>query len=221
MGCEVVAKQGVRTVLFLGSRCRDRGPTAERLFNAAAGRMGLPWTAVARGLAPDAAAPAAAADLSAATRVVVLDRAEHEPVLRERFPEWADRAEYWQITAGPTAATAVEQAVNGLIARLLGGVDRPVGPTAPPQPAVPPPPKKLTTVRVGRETAGRRGKGVTTVSDLPLTGDALLELAATLKTKCGTGGTVKDGRIEIQGDHRDRLVAELEKLGYKAKRAGG
>lgn len=85
----------------------------------------------------------------------------------------------------------------------------------------PPPPKKPHTVRVSRETSGRRGKGVTVVSDLPLTEDALKELATTLKQMCGSGGTAKDGRIEIQGDHRDRLVVELEKLGYKVKRAGG
>jgi translation initiation factor 1 len=80
---------------------------------------------------------------------------------------------------------------------------------------------KSTVVRVGRETKGRRGKGVTTVSDLPLDEHDLAELAAKLKTRLGTGGTVKEGRIEIQGDHRDRIVDELEALGYRAKRAGG
>jgi translation initiation factor 1 len=74
---------------------------------------------------------------------------------------------------------------------------------------------------VGRETAGRRGKGVTTVFDVPLDESGLRELAATLKQRCGTGGTVKDGRIEIQGDQRDRIVAELERLGYKVKWVGG
>ena len=59
------------------------------------------------------------------------------------------------------------------------------------------------------------------ISDVPLTEDQLKELATQLKNKCGTGGTAKDGRIEIQGDQRDRLVVELEKLGYKVKRAGG
>jgi translation initiation factor 1 len=62
---------------------------------------------------------------------------------------------------------------------------------------------------------------VTTVSDLALDEAGLLELAARLKQKCGTGGTVKDGRIEIQGDQRERIVTELEKLGYKVKRVGG
>jgi translation initiation factor 1 len=81
--------------------------------------------------------------------------------------------------------------------------------------------KKPHTVKLSRETAGRRGKGVTVVSELPLTGDQLKDLATRLKNACGTGGTAKDGRIEIQGDLRDRVAAELEKLGYKVKRAGG
>ena len=80
---------------------------------------------------------------------------------------------------------------------------------------------KSTVVRVGRETKGRGGKGVTVISGLPLDEKGLTELATTLKTRLGTGGTVKDGRIEIQGDHRDRIVAELEGMGYRAKRAGG
>ncbi len=82
-------------------------------------------------------------------------------------------------------------------------------------------PSKTTVVRVGRETKGRRGKGVTTVSDLPLNENGITELAAKLKARLGTGGTVKDGRIEIQGDHRDRIVQEFEGMGYRVKRAGG
>lgn len=81
--------------------------------------------------------------------------------------------------------------------------------------------KKAITVKIGRETKGRRGKGVTLVWDLPLSEAELDSLATHLKTRCGTGGTVKDGKIEIQGDQRDRLTIELEKLGYKVKRAGG
>ena len=76
-------------------------------------------------------------------------------------------------------------------------------------------------VRVGREVSGRAGKGVSVITGLPL-GEADLEALATkLKKTCGAGGAVKDGKIEIQGDHRDRLVAELIKLGYDAKRSGG
>ena len=77
------------------------------------------------------------------------------------------------------------------------------------------------TVRVGRETKGRKGKGVTVVAGVPLAGDALEDLATRLKKRCGSGGTVHEGIIEIQGDHRDTLVAELGKLGYTVKRSGG
>ncbi len=77
------------------------------------------------------------------------------------------------------------------------------------------------TVRVGRETKGRKGKGVTVVTGVPLDSDGLLELAKQLKQKCGTGGTVKDGVIEIQGDQREQLVEMLKKQGYKVKTIGG
>jgi translation initiation factor 1 len=76
-------------------------------------------------------------------------------------------------------------------------------------------------VRVGREVAGRGGKGVSVITGLPLAGEELAGLATRLKKLCGAGGAVRDGTIEIQGDHRDRLVAELQKLGFAAKRSGG
>lgn len=76
-------------------------------------------------------------------------------------------------------------------------------------------------MRVGREVAGRGGKGVSVVTGLPLAGADLEALARQLKKLCGAGGAVRDGVIEIQGDHRDRLVTELLKLGYEAKRSGG
>jgi translation initiation factor 1 len=82
-------------------------------------------------------------------------------------------------------------------------------------------PDKTRVVKVGRETKGRGGKGVTIISDLPLDENGLAELAAKLKTRLGTGGTVKDKKIEIQGDQRDRIIQELEGIGYKAKRVGG
>lgn len=77
------------------------------------------------------------------------------------------------------------------------------------------------TVRVARETKGRGGKGVTVITGVPLDQMELKELAKKLKTKCGAGGTVKDGVIEIQGDHRDVLMEELQKQGWRVKRSGG
>ncbi len=76
-------------------------------------------------------------------------------------------------------------------------------------------------VRVRREVAGRRGKPVTTITGVPLDADALAELASAFKKRCGCGGSAKDGVIEIQGDHRDLIVAELQKRGYTVKLAGG
>ena len=119
----------------------------------------------------------------------------------------------------------IDKEVMDLVSRILSGGKRLVStePKAALLPVAKPtigPGRKPLTAKVGRETAGRRGKGVTTVFDLALSEGKLLELAATLKMKCGTGGRVKDGRIEIQGDQRDRVACELEKLGFKVKHAG-
>ncbi|MEA1923144.1 MAG: translation initiation factor Sui1 [Pseudomonadota bacterium] len=83
------------------------------------------------------------------------------------------------------------------------------------------PPKNDGIVRLMRETKGRKGKGVTLITGIPLNKDELKKLAKSLKQKCGSGGTLKDGVIEIQGDHRDMLENELGKQGYNVKRAGG
>ena len=82
-------------------------------------------------------------------------------------------------------------------------------------------PKQDGTVRISRQTKGRKGKGVSCVTGLPLAPDKLEALARTLKQRCGAGGTVRDGVIEIQGDHRETLARELKDLGYAVKLAGG
>ena len=205
----------MKTILFLDTPSQNRGQIAERAFNSVAKIMGLPWQA--ESLGNDRAT---LADLQKAERVIVLT----EPAAQARDPATlacavgsipVEKVEYWQIDSSPEAA--LDREVNDLLARLLGGRKS----TEKDAVAKPEPPKKISTVRVGRETKGRRGKGVTTVSDVPLAEAALLELAGKLKARCGTGGTVKDGIIEIQGDQRERIAAELEKMGYKVKRVGG
>jgi len=76
-------------------------------------------------------------------------------------------------------------------------------------------------VRVRRETGGRGGKTVTTVRGLPLDDAALAALGKQLRAACGTGGTAKDGVVELQGDHVDKALAWLQAAGHAAKRAGG
>lgn len=105
------------------------------------------------------------------------------------------------------------QTARGVVLRKA--TDRPKPSLARANPGTPP------RVRVGREIAGRGGKGVSVITGLPLAGAELESLARQLKKLCGAGGAVRDGVIEIQGEHRDRLVAELSKLGYEVKRSGG
>lgn len=76
-------------------------------------------------------------------------------------------------------------------------------------------------VRVSRETKGRAGKGVTVIKGLPLAAPELAALGKQLRTACGSGGTVKEGTLEIQGDHADRVVVLLKAQGFSVKRAGG
>lgn len=76
-------------------------------------------------------------------------------------------------------------------------------------------------VKVRRETAGRRGKTATTVSNVPVADDELRALAGRLKKRCGVGGSAKDGTIEIQGDHRDLIVEMLRAEGFDVVLAGG
>ena len=76
-------------------------------------------------------------------------------------------------------------------------------------------------VRIRQEVKGRKGKTVTAVFGIPLDDKKLQQLAKSLKRKCGSGGTVKDGVILIQGDHRETLVDEIKQQGYNVKLAGG
>jgi protein-tyrosine phosphatase len=166
-------------------------------------------------------------ELDQAQRVVALKQIEHLPMLEERFPGWIEKVEFWDVDDDPKVLGLIEREVMDLVARLVSGGrrgDSPVGQDEPTSPTISE--KKNakaigSVVRVGRETKGRRGKGVTTVSDVPLDEAGLQELASTLKQTCGTGGTVKDGRIEIQGDQRERIISALEGMGYRAKRVGG
>jgi protein-tyrosine-phosphatase len=140
-----------KTVLFLCTGNYYRSRFAEVLFNSVAAKMGLPWEASSRGLALERgvnnigpmATPAVRAlealgasaaeavtrlpaqvtadDLERAALIVALKHAEHLPLLRERFPVWAERVEFWHVDDAPGVLGLIEQEVMGLVARLLGG----------------------------------------------------------------------------------------------------
>ncbi|MBM9615371.1 translation initiation factor Sui1 [Desulfobulbus rhabdoformis] len=120
------------------------------------------------------------------------------------------------VTKSSFDAVAVYSTEHG---RLCPGCGRP---TAKCQCSSRIPPKTSDgIIRIGRQTKGRKGSGVTTVSGLNLAPAPLRQLAGKLKKQCGAGGAIKDGVIEIQGEHRDTLVSALQKLGYTVKRVGG
>ncbi len=252
-----MAQRSEKTVLFLCTGNYYRSRFAEIYFNSVAKKMRLPWRATSRGLALERGSgnigPMSAAalkaleamrlkdadavsrspvqvtadDLAQAHFIVALKQAEHLPLLQERFPDWAEKVEFWHVDDAPGVLSQIEREVAGLTARLIGGGPRQepaaddVGKELVGAKANKQPPPNGAVVKVGRETKGRRGKGVTTVFDVPLDAAGLRDLAAQLKQKCGTGGTVKDDRIEIQGDQRERLAAVLEEMGFRVKRVGG
>ncbi len=203
-----------RLLVFIGVGANQQAVQAESHFRSVAQMMSLPWRVESR---------STDAEIEDAHWVVVLGEGAELGRLQERLRSRGDTVEFW---ANGESAVPIEQAVMDLVARLLGGgKPRGITPSEPatsaPIPPSPPKPPKPITLKVGRETAGRRGKGVTTIFDMPFGEAKVQELAGILKQRCGTGGTVKGGRIEIQGDQRERIIAELEKLGYKVKRVGG
>lgn len=82
-------------------------------------------------------------------------------------------------------------------------------------------PPQQQTIYLHRETSGRNGTPVSLIKNLVLSAEDMKSLAKKLKQACGTGGTIKDGVIEIQGEHRQKISEILIKLGYKVKIAGG
>jgi protein-tyrosine phosphatase len=146
-------------------------------------------------------------DFDQANFIVALKQAEHLSLLQERFPASVEMVEFWEVNDDPAALGLIECEVMDLISRLISGGKRAASPIQVVEPSKSAEVAKKdakangSLVRVGRETKGRRGKGVTIVSDMPLDEAGLQEIASTLKQTCGTGGTVKEGRIEIQGDH--------------------
>jgi translation initiation factor 1 len=121
----------------------------------------------------------------------------------------------WQQQLGRPAEAPTTQTDELVYSTSSGRIDKPKQPKVEAQ--------SFTDghARLKRETKGRNGKAVITIAGLAESAEKLAEIAALLKKKCGCGGSVKDGVIEIQGDQRELVQQELTKLGYKHKWAGG
>lgn len=206
-----------KTALFLAKQGED-AEAARNLFAEEARKSEVYWDARSGSFSDLQEVALAGADL------VVLLQGLSDADLRMQFPSWKGDAESWKISSAVDDVDTLKQHISSLLVRLImkGGKRAPV------PVVVEPANKELSQsdkgnarVRVCLESKGRKGKKVTTINGLPLDGDELEKLGTSLKQSCGTGGTTKDGVIEIQGDHCKKILEELQKLGYKPKRAGG
>ncbi|MBS1952741.1 MAG: hypothetical protein JST89_01000 [Cyanobacteria bacterium SZAS-4] len=197
-------------VLFI-SQNSDESRDAARLFQEESTKAELAWSAAA-GVFSDIQ------QLQTSVNLIVL--LEHVDVPHV-VPTSNIATEQWRIESAAT----IKQNISNLIVRLIlkGGKRQPSA-----QPSGNTISSSTTSkaaaqaaVRVGLESKGRGGKKVSVIYGLPLSDSEFDDLTTRLKRSCGTGGTFKDGQIEIQGDHRDKLMSELQKLGYKPKRTGG
>jgi len=208
-----------KTVLFLSNG--DESALAQTLFEAEAKRTDVGWAASSRTVALEGVE---SVDLQNTDLIILIDA--DSKTLQQPFSAWKGEVEVWKVSSASDSLQTIRQNVTNLVVRLiLKGGKRAAIPSAPPveqprQTQVTSAAQK-SAIRVMLDSKARRGKKVTVVSGLPLNETALEELAAALKQSCGSGGTVKDGQIEIQGDHRDKVMAQLQNRGYKPKRAGG
>ncbi|HEY9679003.1 MAG TPA: hypothetical protein V6C76_13420 [Drouetiella sp.] len=199
----------MKTLAFLSSKS-EISERATAIFEQEAQKMNVAWTAVS--VAPD--------NFDSGAKDASLIVALQVDGWSVQVPKTAKCAsEVWKVDG----ADSIQQNISRMMVKLImmGGQREPLAQPVPkPQP---PTPKELAQamVRVFLESKGRGGKKVTVITGIPLNDAALEDLTTKLKRTCGTGGTLKDGQIEIQGDHRSKLIEELQKLGYKPKKAGG
>ena len=172
---------------------------------------------------------AIAAELVKADLVVCLEWGSETSSLEKICPTYKGAKDSWSVSA-PSVETAPEILkqlagnISSLMVRLIlqGGKRKPLASDVPSKGGDENSKEHLkSAVRVSLDKKGRKGKKVTVISGLRLSDQALEELGTKLKQRCGTGGTVKDSCIEIQGDQRDKVMNELSNLGYKPKKSGG
>jgi translation initiation factor 1 len=237
-----------KLLLFLSPESCEDACVANNVFKDEAQKMDLIWTSNSKLLVGSLSEnsvcnQATLEDLKTADLVILLDNSSSNASseLKSKFPGWTGKTESWDLSSG-NVQNIIGQYVGKILVRLIlqggkrqssstqsvssnqnlhtsgGGT---VGGSKDANNADSKNSGSKDSIRVSRESKGRGGKTVTIVSGLTLDDAKLQELSKRLKQVCGTGGTVKDGKIEIQGDQCDRVLAELQNRGYKAKRSGG
>ncbi|MDZ4836637.1 MAG: hypothetical protein SGJ27_22900 [Candidatus Melainabacteria bacterium] len=165
-------------------------------------------------------------DVQSANMIILIQKNNSndcDQIFGKTFPTFKGEKDVWKIPSDENPLEPLLQNIKSLLIRLIlkGGKRAPV-----PLPATVDKPaagssKSQKAVRVRLESKGRGGKKVTVVFGLELNLEEFEKLATELKQSCGTGGTVKDNTIEIQGDQCDRILTELKRRGMQAKRSGG
>jgi len=205
-------------LLFLSVHGEEEGCLASSTFESEAKKMDVMWTSRSTN-------DASLENLQGSDLVIVLQKPGLPVSLQSLCPSWTGKSEIWDLPDTADCAGIIQKNVGSLLVRLIlqGGKREPAAaaPEAKQIQKANAAPSSKDAVRVTRESKGRGGKTVTVISGLTLEEAQLRELAARLKQLCGTGGTIKDGKIEIQGDQCARIMTELQNRGYKAKRAGG
>ena len=210
----------LKSLLFL---CLDEydGHFADLVFNEECKKMDVVWTSAAKRFED-----ANAGDLAVCSLVVVLRKSGTSMDMKSRFPSYSGKYEVWNIPEA-TGQDEIRTNIGRLLVSLIlqGGKRQPAAGSnvqvKGTEQSTGADSKSKDAVRVSRETKGRGGKTVTVISGLSAGDAEMQKLATRLKQLCGTGGTIKDGKIEIQGDQCDRILTELQSRGYKAKRSGG
>lgn len=204
-----------KKIIFLSQNSED-SRAAEEIFRNQANQSELAWEAVSGSIAQ-----VQQLDSEAAMIVFVEPTSAPNTIPTLKIP-----TEVWKYSEAQDVTETLNKNVANLIVRLIlkGGKRQPLTNTSAPTQQTSVQVSKAAAqaaVRVGLESKGRAGKKVSVITGLPLSDSAFEDLTTKLKRSCGTGGTYKDQQIEIQGDHREKLMSELQKLGYKPKRTGG
>ena len=228
----------MKTILFLGSvQGSELGSAAAAAFNAAAKEARLDSIATAATLATSAdVLNADTAQINGADLLIGFSESTQLPLLKTHYSQAVARTEFWRLSSENQDNSALATYIQKLCVRLIlkGGKRESAPPElctrcgkalafcpCPKQQKSPQPPSKSSAaVRVSIQSKGRGGKKVTVISGLPLEAEEMAALAARLKELLGSGGTVKDGCIEIQGNQREPVIARLQTLGYRAKPSG-